>query len=91
MVRHTLRSAEAKSEFFPTFSNMSVEDIKKALTNETASLCMSWYNVNDIVFYCWWKAESPEAIVAIIKTLGPLGQTFENEIRETPNVINVAG
>jgi len=37
----------------------------------------------DKVMFCWWKAESPEAIV---ETLGDMAQLFDNDIREMPNV-----
>ncbi len=33
--------------------------------------------------FCWWKAESPEAIV---ETLGDMAQLFDNDIREMSNV-----
>ena len=37
----------------------------------------------DKIMFCWWKAESAEAIV---ETLGDMAQLFDNDIREMPNV-----
>ena len=39
-----------------------------------------------MVMFCWWKANSPEAIE---ETLGEMGQMFVNDIKEMANVIDV--
>ena len=36
--------------------------------------------------YCWWKANSPEAI---LETLGDMGEMFHNDVKEVPNIIDV--
>ena len=41
----------------------------------------------DMVMYCWWKANSPDAI---IETLGEMANMFENDIKEMPNIMNVS-
>jgi hypothetical protein len=40
---------------------------------------------NDKIMFCWWKVESPEAI---LETLGEMGSLFDNDIREMPNVLD---
>jgi hypothetical protein len=40
---------------------------------------------NDKTMFCWWKAESPEAI---LETLGEMGSLFDNDIKEMPNVMD---
>ena len=37
--------------------------------------------------YCWWKANDR---AAILSTLGPIGDMFDNEILEMANVIDVS-
>ena len=43
---------------------------------------------NDMVMYCWWKANSPQAI---LDTLGDMAAMFDNNIREMSNVMDVTG
>jgi hypothetical protein len=38
--------------------------------------------------YCWWKANSPQAI---LDTLGDMAAMFDNNIREMSNVMDVMG
>ena len=65
---------------------MSEADIRGAMKNEKASFQMQWNaGKNDKIMFCWWKAESPEAI---LKTLGEIGSLFDNDIREMPNVLD---
>ena len=55
-----------------------------AMKNDKASFQMQWNaGKADKVMFCWWKAESPEAIV---ETLGDMAQLFDNDIREMPNI-----
>ena len=61
---------------------------KNNMKNENASFQINWNNEkNDMVMYCWWKANSPEAI---IETLGEMANMFDNDIKEMPNVMNVS-
>ena len=39
-----------------------------------------------MVMFCWWKANSPEAIT---ETLGEMADMFHNDIKEMPNVMDV--
>jgi hypothetical protein len=84
MVTHTLKSDEAMDAYYQALETMSEADIRGAMKNEKASFQMQWNaGKSDKVLFCWWKAESPEAIV---ETLGEMAQLFENDIREMPNV-----
>jgi len=84
MVTHTLKSDEAMDAYFQALETMSEADIRGAMKNEKASFQMQWNaGKTDKVMFCWWKAESPEAIV---ETLGDMAQLFDNDIREMPNV-----
>ena len=55
--------------------------------NDSASFQMNWGNPDEMVTYCWWKAESPAAILA---TLGPMADLYHNDIKEMPMIANVA-
>ena len=84
MVTHTLKSDEAMDAYYQALESMSEADIRGAMKNDRASFQMQWNaGKSDKVLFCWWKAESPEAIV---ETLGDMAQLFENDIREMPNV-----
>ena len=84
MVTHTLKSDEAMDAYFQAMETMSEADIRGAMKNDKASFQMQWNaGKADKVMFCWWKAESPEAIV---ETLGDMAQLFDNDIREMPNV-----
>ena len=86
MVTHTLKSDEAMEAYFAALETMSEADIRGAMKNEKASFQMQWNaGKNDKVMFCWWKAESPEAI---IETLGEMGSLFDNDIKEMPNVMD---
>ncbi|NCF48822.1 MAG: hypothetical protein GWP36_04810 [Bacteroidetes bacterium] len=86
MVTHTLKSEEAMETYFAAIETMSEADIRGAMKNEKASFQMQWNaGKNDKVMFCWWKAESPKAI---IETLGDMGSLFDNDIREMPNVLD---
>ena len=84
MVTHTLKSDEAMDAYYQALEKMSEADIRGAMKNERASFQMQWNaGKADKVMFCWWKAESAEAIV---ETLGEMAQLFDNDIREMPNV-----
>ena len=86
MVTHTLKSDEAMEAYFAALETMSEADIRGAMKNEKASFQMQWNaGKNDKVMFCWWKAESPEAI---IETLGDMGSLFDYDIQEMPSVLD---
>ena len=37
--------------------------------------------------YCWWKANSPEAIIT---TLGDMANMSENDFKEMPNFMDLS-
>ena len=87
IVTHTFKTEEAREQYFSMAATLNVDDIRSLLKNESASVQMNWNaGVNDMIMYCWWKADSPEAI---IDTLGEMAGMFENEIREMPDVIDL--
>ena len=86
MVTHTLKSDEAMEAYFAALETMSEADIRGAMKNEKASFQMQWNaGKNDKVMFCWWKAESPDAI---IETLGDMSLLLDNDIKEMPNVMD---
>ena len=86
MVTHTLKSDEAMEAYFSAMETMIEADIRGAMKNEKASFQMQWNaGKNDKIMFCWWKAESPEAI---LETLDEMGSLFDNDIREMPNVLD---
>ena len=40
-----------------------------------------------MTMYCWWKANSPEAIIT---TLGDMENMFENDFKEMPNFMDLS-
>ena len=86
MVTHTMKSDEAMEAYFTAMETMSEADIRGAMKNEKASFQMQWNaGKNNKIMFCWWKAESPEAI---LETLGEMGSLFHNDIKEMPNVMD---
>ena len=87
MVAHTFKSEELRDQYFKAASEMTPDDIRANMKNENASFQMNWNNEkNDMVMFCWWKANSPENI---IETLGEMAEMFHNDIKEMPNVMDV--
>ena len=88
MVAHTFKSEELRDQYFEMSASMTKDDIRSNMKNENASFQINWNNEkNDMVMYCWWKANSPDAI---IETLGEMANMFENDIKEMPNIMNVS-
>ena len=88
IVAHTFKSEELRDKYFEMASSMTEDDLRSNMKNENASFQINWNNEkNDMVMYCWWKANSPEAIT---ETLGEMANMFENDIKEMSNVVNVS-
>jgi len=69
MVTHTLKSEEAMDAYFQALETMSEADIRGAMKNEKASFQMQWNaGKTDKVMFCWWKAESAEAMLRLWAT-----------------------
>ena len=89
MVEHTFKSEEIREQYFEIMKNMTADDVRKNMKNENANFQMNWNNEkNDMVMYCWWKANSPQAI---LDTLGDMAEMFDNNIKEMSNVMDVTG
>ena len=83
----TSKTEELRDQYFEMSKDMTADDIRANMKNENASFQMNWNNEkNDMVMFCWWKANSPEAIE---ETLGEMGQMFVNDIKEMANVMDV--
>ena len=88
MVTHTFKSEEIRQQYFAMGQEMTLDDIRAQMKNDSASFQMNWNaGEDDMVMYCWWKADSPEAI---LETLGEMGEMFHNDVKEVPNIIDVA-
>ena len=89
MVEHTFKSEEIREQYFEIMKSMTADDIRKNMKNENANFQMNWNNEkNDMIMYCWWKANSPQAI---LDTLGDMAAMFDNNIKEMSNVMDVTG
>jgi hypothetical protein len=67
--------------------DVTADDIRKNMKNENASFQMNWNNEKkDMVMYCWWKANYPDAIE---QTLGEMGKMFNKDIKEMSNIMDV--
>ena len=87
MVANKFKTEELRDQYFEMSKDMTVDDIRANMKNENASFQMNWNTEkNDMVMFCWWKANSPEAIE---ETLGEMGQMFVNDIKEMANVMDV--
>ncbi len=87
MVTHTFKSEEIRQQYFAMGEDMTLDDIRAQMKNDSASFQMNWNaGEDDMVMYCWWKADSPEAI---LETLGEMGEMFHNDVKEVPNIIDV--
>jgi len=87
MVTHTFKSEEIRQQYFAMGQDMTLDDIRAQMKNDNASFQMNWNaGEDDMLMYCWWKANSPEAI---IETLGEMGEMFHNDVKEMPNIIDV--
>ena len=87
MVTHTFKSEEIRQQYFAMGQDMTLDDIRAQMKNDSASFQMNWNaGEDDMVMYCWWKAESPEAI---LETLGEMGEMFHNDVKEMSNIIDV--
>ena len=87
MVEHKFKSEEMREQYFEAMKDMTPEDVRKNMKNENANFQMNWNNEkNDMVMYCWWKANSPQAI---LDTLGDMAGMFHNDIKEMSNVMDV--
>ena len=87
MVEHKFKSEEMREQYFKASKDMTADDIRKNMKNDKASFQMNWNNEkNDMVMYCWWKANSPQDI---LDTLGDMADMFHNDIKEMSNVMDV--
>ena len=88
LVVHTFKSEELRQKHFTAVDEMSQGEIAAGMNNENASLQRNWNNgENDMAMFCWWKAKSPDAI---LETLGDMSDSFENDIREMPNIMDMS-
>ncbi|OUU45743.1 MAG: hypothetical protein CBC16_00765 [Verrucomicrobia bacterium TMED56] len=88
MVEHRFKTEEIRDKYFEMSASMTEDDIRANMKNDNASFQINWNNEkNDMVMYCWRKANTPEAI---IETLGDMADMFENKIKEMPNIMNVS-
>ena len=87
MVTHTFKSEEIRQQYFAMGEDMTLDDVRAQMKNDNASFQMNWNaGEDDMVMYCCWKANSPEAI---LETLGEMGEMFHNDVKEMPNIIDV--
>ena len=87
MVTHTFKSEEIRQQYFAMGEDMTLDDVRAQMKNDNASFQMNWNaGEDDMVMYCWWKANSPEAN---LETLGEMGEMFHNDVKEMPNIIDV--
>ena len=87
MVTHTFKSEEIRQQYFAMGEDMTLDDVRAQMKNDNASFQMNWNaDEDDMVMYCWWKANSLEAI---LETLGEMGEMFHNDVKEMPNIIDV--
>tara|TARA_B100001123_G_C14937089_1_gene878141 strand:- start:346 stop:627 length:282 start_codon:yes stop_codon:yes gene_type:complete len=88
MVTHSFISEDMREKYFEMMKDVDIDSVRSQMKNENASFQMNWNaGEDDMVMYCWWKANSPEAI---IETLGEMADMFHNDVKEMPNVIDLS-
>jgi len=81
---HEFKSAELRDQYFQAFSQMSEDDIRSAVNGDEAVCQMNWANgTASMRMFCWWKAESGEAI---IEQLGDMNNFFDTVCEEMESV-----
>ena len=87
MVTHTFKSEEVRGQYLEMMKDIDADTIRSQMKNDNASFQMNWSaGESDMVMYCWWKANSPDAI---IETLGEMADMFDNDVKEMPDVFDV--
>ena len=87
MVTHTFKSEEVRGQYLEMMKDIDADTIRSQMKNDNASFQMNWSaGESEMVMYCWWKANSPDAI---IETLGEMADMFDNDVREMPDVVDV--
>ena len=87
MVTHTFKSEEVRGQYLEMMKDIDADSIRSQMKNDNASFQMNWSaGESEMVMYCWWKANSPDAI---IETLGEMADMFDNDVKEMPDVVDV--
>ena len=87
MVTHTFKSEEVRGQYLEMMKDIDADTIRSQMKNDNASFQMNWSaGEADMVMYCWWKANSPDAI---IETFGEMADMFDNDVKEMPDVVDV--
>ena len=87
MVTHTFKSEEVRGQYLEMMKDIDADTIRSQMKNDNASFQMNWSaGESEMVMYCWWKANSPDAI---IETLGEMEDMFDNDVKEMPDVVDV--
>ena len=87
MVTHTFKSEEVRGQYLEMMKDIDADTIRSQMKNDNASFQMNWSaGDSDMVMYCWWKANRPDAI---IETLGEMADMFDNDVKEMPDVVDV--
>ena len=87
MVTHTFKSEEVRGQYLEMMKDIEADTIRSQMKNDNASFQMNWSaGESEMVMYCWWKANSPDAI---IETLGEMADMFDNDVKEMPDVVDV--
>ncbi len=87
MVTHTFKSEEVRGQYLEMMKDIDADTIRSQMKNDNASFQMNWSaGESDMVMYCWWKANSPDAI---IETLGEMADMFDNDVKEMPDIVDV--
>ena len=87
MVTHTFKSEEVRGQYLEMMKDIDADTIRSQMKNDNASFQMNQSaGESDMVMYCWWKADSPDAI---IETLGEMADMFDNDVKEMTDVVDV--
>ena len=81
---HEFKSETLREQYFKAISQMSDEDISAAVNGEQAACQMNWANgTASMRMFCWWRAESGDAI---IEQLGDMNNFFDTVCEEMDSV-----
>ncbi|MAH83596.1 MAG: hypothetical protein CBB68_04450 [Rhodospirillaceae bacterium TMED8] len=83
---HSFFSEKLKADCFEAIGSMSEGEIASSMTGERAICQMTWHDGGiGMEMVCWWKAESPDAI---IDQLGDMNSFFTTESKELDQTID---
>ena len=83
---HKFHSEDLKQSCFEAIGSMSESEIASSMTGAKAACQMTWHDGGvGMEMVCWWKAESPDAI---IEQIGEMNAFFGTDCKELDQIMD---